>query len=406
MFSKENIRNTYWFLFCVLSLYCFYNPWNAPGEFPPPSYSFLHLMISPHDIFNDFYQTFWKSNESLDSDYVRVPWQVIIFQFLGNDDIGIWLVIISGVSVFVNALILRQLQSKCSAVIYWPLFAYPMFFAFFRGNYEFLSFSLLLLAMVFLWSETRAESRSFFFFVLSVFIKPTTILFGALYLRPFFLNAKFRRESLLFGVLALFVVIVLSSLSGEGLLTNISDFSLMMDKYKLNYAIGDGGTLFNNSLWGLFKSLIYLNFDDYDQANKLIVGSFDIFQVIFALLVCMSFLLVAFSGFSLRSVIVLTCASILLAPVAADYRLVAFILPLMIILNPEFRPFNLKNNEGSFYLVLMSLIILPKHMVQLVATDHGIVFTSQSLINPILIIFVMGVAVALLLFDLLKLSPR
>ena len=381
-YSSNFFKHFYYYSFVVLSLYCFYNLGNG-DTFVYRTYSFWHLMTARADIFNDFYANFHVANDiPRDGMNMRVPWQIILFRAAGTSSIPVYFVFFC----FLTTLAISIGLSKFEALDqknYWPIFSYPLLFAFFRGNYEFLSFGCLFVAAAFYTASIRDMKISFFAYILAVFFKPTALVFIVLYVKPFFKHNELVKNFLVVGCLAL--VVVLGLFVGLG---NVGENTIhilnMPASYENDYAIGDGGTLFNNSIWGFYKGMLLQSYPDYDVLLSEARQSLPGFK---RLLFCIPFLtllvLMTSDLSSIHKWFLVCCASIMYTPVAADYRLCIFIIPLFLLVNKTAQNRTINDIVLTF---LCIFIVLPKHFIHFLFGEAGISMTIQSFINPVLIV--------------------
>jgi hypothetical protein len=145
----------------------------------------------------------------------------------------------------------------------------------------------------------------------------------------------------------------------------------------LDYAVGDGGTLFNNSIFGFLKI-----FMDVNKLNT-IASNLSVLSIISYFLILFSLFFNKINRFT--SLVLLSCNIVFLTPTSPDYRLSFLIIPVYYAL------LSLKNYYIHYYsIVIIFVIMLPKHFY-VFTNSNGNIYTLQSIINPVFAIILCAV---------------
>jgi hypothetical protein len=190
-----------------------------------------------------------------------------------------------------------------------------------------------------------------------------------------------------------------------GILDQINVFNVILARYYQSYVIGDAGMLFNVSLFGLEKPLMYLlqgnSLLTADQARDVAIAALTV-QIVSVIL--LSILLLAISIYqrikSSNSSINQTSSSsetdlylvfflflglvqCLFPQIAAEYRLAQLVVIVALLYSVKSRFL-----EDRLNLILLTLIFLPKHFL-VISFPAGVanIATISSLISPVLLIF-------------------
>jgi hypothetical protein len=361
----SEISKKYLIIFFLLLITC--------TLFEPISYSFGSLMIG-RGRFSDFFDIITNAAKYPNTgSYCITPWHLLIYKWIQNLGINqnyFFYAYIFSLLFFVNKAT-KKINHIFKLEGYWVLIlilTYPFLFSFWRGNNEILSSTLLLLSILELFFGDK--KKSYLFFLMCIFIKPSFIPLGILFL-PHINKTFILYLSLFFmgTILLIFGFVTLDE--------NFYHSSLCYANYVKDYIIGDGGTLMNNSLYGFIKFNLY-SFYPYAEvlkiSNSLYLYLFKYWIFIFTPLAI--FFIFKLNGIS--AIFNIFCAYILLTPVAADYRLAILSIPLVLMF------FN--NYQRWKWLIVLTLVItLPKHFYWFHLGDHNINVTLNSFLNPLII---------------------
>jgi hypothetical protein len=284
-------------------------------------------------------------------------------------------------------------------VTFLVFFTYPVLFVFFRGNPDIL---LCILFALFILTSFRSNSIiPIILLSLMIAIKAPMAIFLIVYI----LQQKWLRLFQGFCFSAFFFLGGLI-LQPYNLFTQISNFRLVTSHYIRDYVLGDGGTLFNTSYFGLIKSSAYLfkrgevlTIYEREQMNNFMIAMYPLALIM--ILTFLSFLLFfdfkqnKFLFSSRFQILVktdwtayifpLTILYILIPNVSADYRLI-FLIPAYGLL---FRTKNDLITKRNFN-ISFGLLMIPKEFLfiedklQILGS-----FTISSVINPLLLIYLL-----------------
>lgn len=342
--------------------------------FEPFTYPIGFMMIG-RGRFADFFDTFRAASKYPElGSYCIAPWHYELLKF-SNKIFNInTLFIIYNLSIcIVIAKIFNTIANvwkKNGNILLFAIFTYPFLFGLWRGNPEILAVLFIFLSILRI-NDNLGKSLLYYFF--AIFIKPNTMFYGIIYI------LYIRKSMVLFG-LTFGLVLFALTISFDSLSEILIASSSCLNSYKINYILGEGGTFLNNSLYGMFKYVIYLFNDDYKIASKIVVEFYD---YLISYWIIFYFLTSALALFFLRGALrlyVIYASFILFYPISADYRLVSLGIPLALMM--------ITYNESYKYLIVMILVILlPKHFINNHFTDVHVNITINSLLNPLIIIF-------------------
>lgn len=394
--NTQHFIKAYFILFILLSIYLAIFPYNTDSDIIPRTYSVWHLLLSQADRFNDFINNFHNSKflPQIDYPHISVPWQIILFRSLDANpsQINFFLTLSILATFYILFIVVKESGCKNSSKFYLGFFLafnYPILFAIFRGNYEYLMTAILFYS--FIKFNSREIKKSFAFYLIAVFIKPTCLLFGVLYLPHMKDNFRFFLKIGIFmsALVVTLTVLVLSDVNLHSLQELSTTHISMMLAYQQAYAIGEGGTLFNNSTWGFIKTYLLLTTTALDSTHDTTVLSIyaHVTKVNFVGLSVGLLMAVLLSGLSSwRSNVIawgfVITSTILFVPVAADYRLAGMAILIYAFLSPPLK------SDTTFLIpsIIVATIMLPKHVVHFMLTDAKVSVTLQSLANPILLL--------------------
>jgi len=225
---------------------------------------------------------------------------------------------------------------------------------------------------------------------------------------------------LLFGLIFLFrkdyknlalqaivtIVAFLSPLTMKpwGILDQINVFNVILARYYQSYVIGDAGMLFNVSLFGLEKPLLYLlqgnNLITVSQAQDVAVAALTL-QLVSLILISVLLLVIPVyhhkksnkvannqlsssqeTDLYLVFFLFLALLECLFPQIAPEYRLAQLVVIVALLFSVKSRFL-----ENRFNLVILALVFLPKHFL-VITFPAGVthVVTISSLISPVLLI--------------------
>ena len=282
-------------------------------------------------------------------------------------------------------------DQKISCIIFISsVFSYAVLFMMNRGHI-FSAFTCLILIQILINCYLKKNFILNFFLVLLAFSSKPTALCFALYI--FYYDISFYKKFIYFFLLLILAPIfyILFNEFNYFFLGNIWSFynnfenTLRMnfqDYYYNNYIIGDLGLPFGSSLWGPVKIFIrsfgILNLHIW---YKITFFFCSLIFFIFTLLFFFKKINISVFAYSLVSYYILA------SPVSADYHLIVFFGPLLLLLK-DYENFN----DKDLYIVLIltiAFIVSPQHYYFTEKWDvsWGVNFIPEkTILNPLLIL--------------------
>jgi len=300
--------------------------------------------------FDDFYDLFGYASTIPSSDSpIQYTALAIIFGRIFDHHQIVGLIIILFVGIFppiflIKREILKYVDKNRLIYIFFILSSYPVLFALFRGNPTLIAVLWTISGVLAFISGDALTSRSSL--IIGSFFHPVPALFSVLFLKDGVMS--FLKVGLLICVFQL----VFYSILGNPLLETMTDVSLSLEKYKVDYIMGGKGDLYNNSLFFIIK-IIFM--DDISILNFALI-----FIPLFLLVVV---ILKAYAGYRIYGrnsalfmfgLYFVPIYLVISSPVSADYRLAYLLVPVVLMLLT--RSFGL-----PFFLLLAALV--PKHFV-------------------------------------------
>ena len=266
------------------------------------------------------------------------------------------------------------------------VFSYAILFMMNRGHI-FSAFTCLILIQILINSYLRKNFILNFFLVLLVFSSKPTALCFALYI--FYYNISFYKKFfyfLLLLILAPFFYILFNEfnyffIGGALSFYNNFDNTLKMHSHEIYYNSyivnkhSNDGLAFNSSLWGLVKFFL-ISFTEFSLHIWLKITFF------FSSLIFFLFTLLFFKKKINFSVFAYTLVSyyILSSPISADYHLIVFFGPLLLLL----KDYEYSDNKDLYMVLILTLAFI-------VSPQHYYFFTEKlipekTILNPLLIL--------------------
>jgi hypothetical protein len=280
--------------------------------------------------------------------------------------------------------------SKSSHFAILLALSYPYLFLFGRGNPDLICAILLALAI---WAIQKSR------FPISAILMGLMGAFKVPYLLFAVVFIPIKRIKMLILTGFSFLVFFFGSLLTRpyGMTEQLKTFQIITERYFRDYAVGDGGHLFNTSMFGLVKGFAYLfpsqefqNIAQLYSYNKALLNAY--YALIFGVLLVVLFLYRRRSGgFSIPPVNSLpeilfasTLILILLPQVSAEYRLAMLLPSLAWLLGSNSKILTPK------FLVLVAILFIPKYFVHFQFEDgfRG-QFALGTLVNPILLLIIL-----------------
>lgn len=216
------------------------------------------------------------------------------------------------------------------AVFFLCLATYPAMLVFARGNYN-AGFSSILIAifLVHCFGRRTVSVWPLLALAVAINIRPTALIFLAALPLAFGPKESVRK---LASLLSLTIAIFVGSLLIEQLLYpdyTIDNFLQGLAIYKARYIVGRGGDAGNASLWALIKNSATMSgwfiHYYYEELSRLFLVAGILVALLGLRIVRQAYLHAASATFVLVSLYVL------LAPVTAEYHLLVFIAPLIVL---------------------------------------------------------------------------
>jgi len=316
-----------------------------------------------------------------------IPWIYAYFLIKLNQYLGIFYA--HTIYLFISLLIFfpsftRLSKNYGKVVSFLLIFTYPIIFGFYRGNSDFLIYSLTLIGYFF--GHEYKFSKSLIYIGSAIAFKPYQI-FLILSYRLKILLKNF--HILLFG--GILIVFLIYIANNNFFISSYKEIIKCGNWYMREYAIGDGGTLHNNSLWGAFKLIVYYFYRNTGNQFK-IIENFSTYLSIWPLILVFLFLLLnsfvnIFNADEERfsTKFFLICLLIpLLSPIVPDYRLFFINICLIIFLT------NKNSNCISKKIVISTLIFIlfPKEFLWF--NLAGAWFTVNGPLNCLAMLFLLA----------------
>ncbi|MBF0134905.1 MAG: hypothetical protein HQL65_01585 [Magnetococcales bacterium] len=268
----------------------------------------------------------------------------------------------------------RSVRYKLVTVILC-LVTYPAMLVFSRGNYNagFTSI-LIILFLVHCFGQRKVSMGSLLFLAVAINIRPVALIF--LFALPVVFGFKEAVAKLLFTLASSLFILTVFFLIEQTLYPDyvITNFLRGLEIYKVHYIIGSLGDSFNASLWSLVKNgthMASLPLNHGDQWSIFLLVSF------------MAMILAILSIHAHKSKpavvsFVLVCLYVLLAPICAEYHLLVFVAPLLIL--GQINSKNILTNQDRVVFIVSVFMLVPKNHVNYV----GMPLTS--IINPLILL--------------------
>lgn len=340
----------------------------------PFSYAFSSHMIG-NGRFSDFYNiiTVAKNYPNI-GNYCITPWHYTFYKNFSSVGVSPNFLFITYYCVLV--IISTSLVRKIAVIykidtpyLYGLIFSYPFIFGVWRGNTEIVSYLLLFYGAISL--QQGNQNKSFVYYLISAFNKPNYLVNGIFYLK------KISPKMIFLGLIfAIFCFLLIDYFDNPKKVLAIS--STCLAEYVHDYIIGEGGTLFNNSLFGFIKGVVYTKYE-YLEGSRLILLVYEYFT---------KFWVIPFSilgYYALRrlnfeaTLLFIYASFILLYPISADYRLAVLAIPLFFMIVADYC-------KWKHVIWLTVVVMLPKHLFWFKLTHSDVNVTLNSFLNPILLV--------------------
>ena len=340
--------------------------------------------ITPYLNFSHYYQI----NNTTQPFYFLISAVNAIFFKLLNPYLVYFLNMLLFLTIFFFQIVNFLVDKKKYLIIFvTSVFSYPILVMINRGHI-FSAFICLILIQILINCYFKKNFLLNFFLVLLAFSgKPTALCF-ALYV--FYYDISFYKKIIYFFLLLILAPIfyILVNEFNYLFLGNIwsfyNDFKETLtftmhsyQMYHISYIIGDNGLNFGSSLWGMVKIFLKIFTINYNT-NILLIITFLFCSLIFFLLT----LLFLFKKIDI-SIFAYTLVSyyILASPVSADYYLIVFFGPLLLLL----KDYEKSNNKELYIILILSIafIVSPQNYY---LTKYFVSFPEKTFLNPLIIL--------------------
>lgn len=277
---------------------------------------------------------------------------------------------------FIYRYVNRIQKLKLSSILL--IINWPILFVMLRGNTDLI---LTALTVMFFYSYVNSKKLVFSGFILGILIasKPHMAVFGLIFAR----NRDFKCLGYTSFFTLLWLVLPLHFISPYPITSQLYTLIQLGRNYNTGYAYGDAGLLWDNGLIGLQKSFLYsiLRPESIEQALVLGRLAFLTYIVLAVALSITTLVLVLRFEFLLHEIWLISASLlILLSPVSASYRL-NFFFPIFLIY--------IYGNHDKIIKWSLVFLFLPKSLIW-IKTTHGTEFVGDSIINPIIVMFLIG----------------
>jgi len=318
-------------------------------------------------------------------------WQ--IYEYFVKTDFALWASLIFTYLILV--FFIWKVTRNITATIFL-LTLHPVLFAFARGNPDMWVLIATCIAGIALISGKNWVVAVMFGLMSA--LKFPFLLFGLI-----FLFRKDFKNLALQGVVTVVAFFIPLFTKPWGLMEQINVFNTIVARYYQDYVIGDAGMMFNVSLFGLEKPLLYLLQGDKlvtaSQAQDVAVAALTL-QLVSLILISVLFLAIPIyhhkksnkvSSNQLSSsqetdlylvfFLFLALLECLFPQIAAEYRLAQLVVIVALLFSVKSRFL-----ENRFNLIVLVLVFLPKHFL-VISFPAGVanIVTISSLISPVLL---------------------
>ena len=328
---------------------------------------------------------------------VASPPMVFVWQMYGyfvKSEYALW------ASLILTYLLLVFAIWKATRNVYATIFfstAHPIVFAFVRGNPDMWVLIATCIAGIAL-IRGKNWVVAVMFGLMSA-LKFPFLLFGLI-----FIMRKDFKNLALQAVVTITAFLLPLMTKPWSIPDQINVFNVIVARYYQGYVIGDAGMLFNVSLFGLEKPLLYLlqgnNLITVSQAQDVAVAALTL-QLVSLILISVLLLVIPVyhhkksnkvannqlsssqeTDLYLVFFLFLALLECLFPQIAAEYRLAQLVVIVALLFSVKSRFL-----ENRFNLVILALVFLPKHFL-VITFPAGVthVVTISSLISPVLLI--------------------
>jgi hypothetical protein len=337
-------------------------------------YPYDTFLFRPNDKFMDFFNMLASPYLNGELFLTQFPFGQRLAQaftvFSPNMGLAVFFAIFISFFLYVNYSNLQTSikEQTIKNVLVFSFMTYPFLFVVDRSNIEVFVFIFLYMFIYFYRKQQTLVSIIFLSCAISM------KLFPAVFVVLLVSDKKYKE--IFYTLLMVTLITICGYFSYEGnLMHNINMHLSGLNRYSLNYAIGNEGLYFGNSLWGPVKLIIIGS--GIKCPATLATKAYSISVLILFAFIS---LYIIFKEKDFWKKIALLVFSMNLFPfVSGDYKLIHIFLPLFLFINNE--------NEDRLdwlYAVLFGLLLIPKAYVHYRPNPE---ITSSIIISPLLMVF-------------------
>ena len=346
------------------------------GTYLRLSYPYNTFLFRPNDKFMDFFNmlaspyingelfiTQFPFGQRLAQAFTVLPPKVGFFVF-----IAIFLTFFLYVNYSnLNSSIKEQ---SIKNIFVFSFLTYPFLFVFDRANIEVFVFIFLYLFVLFYRKQQTIISIVCLSFAIAMKLFPAVFL-------VLLLSDKKYKEIVYTVFLVMFISLCGYLSYNGGFVQNIGAHLARLNGYSTDYAIGNEGLYFGNSLWGLIK-LAVIEIKLKYPATLIIRGYSISVSILFALV---AFYIIFKESRFWKKVALLVFSMNLFPFVSGDYKLIHIFIPLFLFVNSDDT-----DKFDLLYAILFGLLLIPKAYLHYNSNPE---ITSSVIINPLLMVFFM-----------------
>jgi hypothetical protein len=318
------------------------------------------FLFNPNDQFMDFINCY-KVKGSIYFPFANLLINLFSAVHSMNHSLFLYLIITSGCILFLVFYLIKDnstINSILNTLIF-TFFTFPFLFLVDRANFESFVFIFLLIFIYFF--TQKKYTLSTIPLALAVSMK----LFPILFLLLFIKNKLWKQ--LMISLLLIFTITTISifilDLDINAYLLQLSNNSKFYTKY---YVIGDGGLDFGHSFFGFIK-LGFLYFKMPQYIPQLLTPYLILVIVVF---IFFSYIILFRINNLWKNSTIIVILFCLLPNVSADYKLIHFLIPILLYLNDNsciddnnqiIKILKFRFEYNHLYILLFSLLLIPKN---------------------------------------------
>ena len=335
---------------------------------------FLENMIISNSYINDF-----NSNSYHVNSHYHLPPLTTLFCLLTAkvmaqmNPLNVFFITLSFIIFFIFVIIKKLKISRSQSLLLFTSFtlSYPFLHVLSRGHVYSAFFSLLLIYGLTFYKINK--KIMLVILSLAANIRPNSIIFSSPLL--FTPNKKLVLRFFLYNLLITFLIFTLSLYIANSIdpTYTLNNFLIGLDNYHYGYVEKNSGLAYGSSAFAIVKL-----FSKYNYLSEIIFSAFGTFLFFYFL-----------RQFAIKNTINYTCfifilcsLFVLFSQVSADYYLLIFFLPLLLLF--KYAKYNLMNklNENISNIILYAslLMLIPKNYIFI---SH---YSLQVLLNPLILL--------------------